>query len=149
MTIILLASTENQGTTPPCYAGHHLTQVSVARWHINTVRCRGRPGRVCVRPGHNTQVRGVARVTPVTLGGVELFPPPTLRERRHRGLARRRVAVRRRAVVFVVLEGERPHPGPPYRDCRRLHDATDHDALGEHTNRRRSTRRMGGLPRRA
>jgi hypothetical protein len=34
-------------------------------------------------------------------------PPPALRERRHRGLARRRVAVRRRAVL-VVPERE-PH----------------------------------------
>src|SRR5215472_13519550 len=38
----------------------------------------------------------------------ELLPPPALRERRHRGLARRLVAVRRR-VVFVIVENE-PHP---------------------------------------
>ena len=43
---------------------------------------------------------------------LELLPPPVLRERRHRGLARRLVVVRRRAV-FVVLEGERPHPRLP------------------------------------
>jgi len=41
---------------------------------------------------------------------------PTLRERHHRGLARRLLAVRRRAV-FVVLEGERPHPRA-YRHSR-------------------------------
>jgi len=35
-----------------------------------------------------------------------LLPPPTLRERRHRGLARRLVAVRQRAVL-VISEGER------------------------------------------
>src|SRR5262249_1596112 len=40
---------------------------------------------------------------------LERLPPPALRERRHRGLARRRVAVRRRAVL-VVPEGDRPHP---------------------------------------
>src|SRR5215470_19192656 len=34
-----------------------------------------------------------------------LFPPPTLRERRHRGLARRLVPVSRRAI-FVVPESE-------------------------------------------
>jgi hypothetical protein len=36
-------------------------------------------------------------------------PPPTLRERRHRGLARRRVAMRRRAI-FVIVENQHPHP---------------------------------------
>jgi hypothetical protein len=35
---------------------------------------------------------------------LELPPPPTLRERRHRGLARRRVAMRQRAI-FVLPEG--------------------------------------------
>src|ERR1700757_11136 len=49
------------------------------------------------------------------------FPPPALGERRHRGLARRLVAVRRRAV-FVALEGERLHPRLPHRHCRSLHD---------------------------
>ena len=34
-----------------------------------------------------------------------LFPPPVLKERRRRGLARRLVAVRRRAVL-VLAEGE-------------------------------------------
>ena len=37
---------------------------------------------------------------------LELAPPPTLGERRHRGLARRLVAVRWRAVL-VMAEGER------------------------------------------
>src|SRR5262249_28127115 len=41
---------------------------------------------------------------------LELLPPPALRERRHRGLARRLVDVRWRAVL-VVPEGE----GPPSR----------------------------------
>ena len=41
-----------------------------------------------------------------------LLPPPALRERRHRGLARRLVAVRRRAV-FVVPEGECPYSRCP------------------------------------
>jgi hypothetical protein len=47
-------------------------------------------------------------------------PPPTLRERRHRGLASRRVAVRRRAILVLAV-GERPHPR--HGD---LHDPTDH-----------------------
>jgi hypothetical protein len=37
------------------------------------------------------------------------FPPPALRERGHRCLAGRRVAVAWRAI-FVVPERERPHP---------------------------------------
>jgi hypothetical protein len=35
---------------------------------------------------------------------LKLLPPPTLRERRHRGLARRPIAVGRHAVL-VILEG--------------------------------------------
>jgi hypothetical protein len=37
-----------------------------------------------------------------------------IRERRHRGVARGLVAVRRRAVL-VISEGERPHPRRPDR----------------------------------
>ena len=40
---------------------------------------------------------------------LELLPPPVFRERRHRGLARRLVAVRQRAVL-VVAKGQHPHP---------------------------------------
>src|SRR5262245_55531257 len=40
---------------------------------------------------------------------LELLRPSTLRERRHRGLARRLVAVRWRAVLMVA-KGERPQP---------------------------------------
>jgi hypothetical protein len=43
---------------------------------------------------------------------LELAPPPTLGERRHRGLARRGVAVRR-CAVFVAPEGECPYPRCP------------------------------------
>src|SRR6516162_5939341 len=42
------------------------------------------------------------------------LPPPTLGERRHRFLARRRVAVGRRAVL-VVDESERPQPNHHYQ----------------------------------
>jgi hypothetical protein len=41
---------------------------------------------------------------------LELLPSPTLSGRRHRGLARRRVTVRRRSIL-VMSEGEGPHPG--------------------------------------
>src|SRR5262245_61583970 len=40
---------------------------------------------------------------------LELLPPPALRERHHRGLARRLVAVRWRAVL-ALAKGQRPHP---------------------------------------
>src|SRR5262249_48243585 len=61
----------------------------------------------------------------------ELLPPPALRERRHRGLARRLVAVRRRAIL-VVTEGERPHPRRSYRRSGGLEDAADDRPAGEH-----------------
>src|SRR5215470_17634574 len=38
-----------------------------------------------------------------------------------RGLARRLIALRKRAVL-VMLEGERPHLRHPHRHCRSLHD---------------------------
>jgi hypothetical protein len=50
------------------------------------------------------------------------FPPPTLGESRHRGLARRGIAVRRRAVLMVP-KGERPHhPRLTYRRGSCLYD---------------------------
>src|SRR6516162_1660903 len=59
------------------------------------------------------------------------LPPPTLRERRHRCLARRRVAVRERAALMIIVR-ERPHPRHPHRYSGRLHDAPNHDAIAEH-----------------
>jgi hypothetical protein len=56
-----------------------------------------------------------------------LFPPPALRECFHGGLACRRISVSGRAMA----ESQRPHPCPDRR-CLRLHDAADHDAIGEH-----------------
>jgi hypothetical protein len=49
----------------------------------------------------------------------------------HRGLACRRVAVRRRAVL-VVAESERPYPRGANRRCSGLEVAADHSAIGEH-----------------
>ena len=59
-----------------------------------------------VRPksGHSANDRVCPRVAS--------FPPPTLGERRHRGLARRLVAVRRGAVLMIA-KGQRPHQRPP------------------------------------
>src|SRR5215471_11634134 len=59
------------------------------------------------------------------------LPPPTLGKRRHRFLARRRVAVGRRALL-VVDESERPQPWLADRRCHRLHDT-------DRPRRRRST----------
>src|SRR5262249_22731869 len=62
---------------------------------------------------------------------VLLFVPPALSERRHRSLARRLIAVRRRAVL-VVAEEQCPHPWLTYRRGRCFHDAADHLAVGKH-----------------
>src|SRR4029077_12137016 len=61
---------------------------------------------------------------------LELLPPPALGERRHRGLARRLVAVRRHAVLMVA-KGQRPHPRRALRCRVHLHDAADDCAVGE------------------
>jgi len=63
--------------------------------------------------------------------GLFLLPPPALSERCHRSLARRRVAVSRRAV-FEVGIGQRPKPWRAHGRCGRLEDATDRLALGKH-----------------
>src|SRR5262249_21344639 len=48
---------------------------------------------------------------------LELLPRPARRERRHRGLARRLVAVGR-SGVFVIAKGQRPQPWLAYRRDR-------------------------------
>jgi hypothetical protein len=58
-----------------------------------------------------------------------LTPPPTLRERRHRRLARRLVAVCVRAI-FMMPKGERPHPRRADRRGVGLEDAADDGAIG-------------------
>src|SRR5215467_2003453 len=59
---------------------------------------------------------------------LELLPPPALSERRHCGLACRRVAVRRP----VVIKQHRPPPWHPRRRRVGLEDAADHDAISKH-----------------
>jgi hypothetical protein len=56
------------------------------------------------------------------------IPAPTLRERRHRRLSRRLVAVRGAADLAVVAA--RPHPLPILRRAGRHEDAADDDAGG-------------------
>jgi hypothetical protein len=60
-----------------------------------------------------------------------LFPPPTLGERRHRGLARWLIAARRRAV-FVIVENQRSHPRRAHGRRRGVEDAADDSVIGEH-----------------
>src|SRR5262249_58420043 len=62
---------------------------------------------------------------------LELLPPPALSERRHGGLARRLVAVRRRAIL-MMFKGERPHPRRALRCRVHLYDAADDVGIGEH-----------------
>jgi hypothetical protein len=56
------------------------------------------------------------------------IPSPTLRERRHRRLSRRLVAVRRAADLAVMAA--RPHPLPILRRAGRHEDAADDHAGG-------------------
>ena len=62
-------------------------------------------------------------VAPTSVVGFNYnLPPPALRERRHRGLARQLVAMRWRAV-FGLPEGEGPRHGLPTGAAAVLHDA--------------------------
>src|SRR5215472_6575853 len=59
------------------------------------------------------------------------LPPPTLGKRRHCGLARRLVAVRRGAVLMIA-KGQRPHPRHANWHSGRLHDPANDDTAAEH-----------------
>jgi hypothetical protein len=50
------------------------------------------------------------------------LPPPALREHRHHGLARRLLAVGRRAILMIAI-GELPQPRCPHWGRHSLHDA--------------------------
>src|SRR6516164_10825087 len=63
--------------------------------------------------------------------GFSLLPPPALGEPRHRGLARRLVAVGRRAV-FEVGIGQRPKPWCARGRGGGLEDAADYRAFTQH-----------------
>jgi hypothetical protein len=60
-----------------------------------------------------------------------LLPPPALRERCHRGLARLGVAVRR-CASFMVPEGQCPHPRCPDWRCVGFENSANHDAVSKH-----------------
>src|SRR5262252_773058 len=62
---------------------------------------------------------------------LELLPPPALRERSHRGLACRLVAMRW-PTVFVMAEGQCPHPRRTNRRGVDLKDAADNITVGQH-----------------
>src|SRR5215469_14304917 len=62
---------------------------------------------------------------------LELLPLPAFRERRHRGLPRRLVPVRRRAILMIA-KGQRPHPRRTLRCRVHLENAADDSAIGEH-----------------
>src|SRR6266568_2078532 len=75
-----------------------------------------------------------AYCTPATLRRAAVvlsLSPPTLRECRHRGLARRLIAMDRRAIL-VIIERERPHPRHAHRHSGCPHDPADDAAVGEH-----------------
>src|SRR5262249_789163 len=60
-----------------------------------------------------------------------LFPPPAFRERRHRRLARRFIAMCERAT-FVMPEGECPHPWRAYGRGGGVEDTADDNAICKH-----------------
>ena len=59
---------------------------------------------------------------------VWLLSSPALSKRRHRSLARRLVAVSRRAVLLVAV-GQRPHLWRVHGRGGSVEDAADHDAI--------------------
>src|SRR2546430_5062090 len=92
-----------------------------------------RPVEPAVKSGQTErgQVIVYVRFAPKSGHSSRSFPPPALGKCRHRSLARRPVAVRRRAVL-VVAEGERPHPRRANWPGIGVEDAADDDAIGEH-----------------
>ena len=104
-----------------CLRSYHCRR---GRMHEDT---GSRPiGRIRSRPRAGWPLKGCPSSFALTL-----FSPPAPRGCRHRFLARRRVAVGRRAVL-VVDESERPQPWLADRRCHRLHDP-------DRPRRRRST----------
>src|SRR5262245_59654640 len=88
---------------------------------------------VAIRVTHRVVASTVDSLYPLypLLGVKRLLTPPALGERRHRSLARRRIAVRQRAVLMMP-KGQSPHPGASYRRRMYLQDTTDDGAIGNH-----------------
>src|SRR6516165_9555948 len=124
------------------HARHRLTAVRVLEWGEGDVSCdqlfwAGNVGSGSHDRRQNPKSSVSADAFPVCprqqtyLPISELLPPPAFRERGHRGLACLRVAVHRRAI-FVVSEGERPHPRRTTGAACNLQNAPSHRAVGEH-----------------
>jgi hypothetical protein len=79
----------------------------------------------------------------VSHGGC-LASAPALRERGHRGFARRLVAVCRAAYVTIVAA--RPHLMPVFRRDRHLEDAADDDTIVQHVKAVLLRRGDHGMP---
>ena len=109
-------------------------------WTIHRGRIANRPDDSAIivlgaGPGEATVAELPARLAPR-----RSFPPPTLRERGHRGLASRLEAVRRAAYVAV-----RPHPLPILRHAGRYEDPTT-CPFSSTSSRSRSTAPTGARP---
>jgi hypothetical protein len=96
--------------------------------------------------GHSRPRRTKPHHSPCPLhpesGHLDSLPPPALGKCRHRGLARLRIAVRRRAIL-VVAECERPKPGRSYRRRVGLEDAA-HDNPSVSTSKSSSFHSLDG-----
>jgi hypothetical protein len=103
------------------------------------------------RSGSKPVKPGLSKCFPVApesgYGAALLFRihSPAFRERCHRGLSRRLVAMRRRAA-FVIVKNQRPHPRQAHGRGGGLHDAADERRRRQaRRSRHRSIRRMGRL----
>src|SRR5207248_2843007 len=99
-----------------------VTRAGFLGTHRETRKRRARPTNTCAR--HRFLPERPAQ----TVGGAFSFtPPPAFRKRRHRSLARRLIAVRRRATL-VVPESQRPYPRRSIADAD-FKDAASHNAV--------------------
>jgi len=83
--------------------------------------------RACPSPDER-RIRQPTSALPQSGHRLGSFPPPTLRERRHRGLARRRVTARR-LTIFVGQDSPQPRRSNRGRCC--FHDTAHESAIGE------------------
>src|SRR5260370_40605650 len=82
-----------------------------------------------LRGDPNAEPRG--RGGPRLAGPIHLLAPPALGEGPHCGLARRCIAMCWHAI-FVLPEGQGPHPRRSHRRRMYLEDAADDSADGDH-----------------
>jgi hypothetical protein len=110
--------------------GKNLSVMVGYRWP-SLVSLAGGPTRRPALISCFTRVNCAVERDPQVLPSARLLPPPALGECCHRSLARRLVAVDRRAI-FVVAIGQRPQPRRAPRRRGSLHDAADNYAVGKH-----------------